>query len=191
MKQDIMYTGGWDMVKKILLFLMPVMLFMVFPAKVQTVSAADSTVSIYIGDGTTSRHHMSLAAGNISNEFRYQLKGYQAKSSNYSTNASSVLQILETGTGKCKVKGLKEGTGLVVLTVKTTDGKTFTEKMFVSVYAKTGECRAAAAGETDLYRGASSNAGVETKDKKGTISDKEQVTVLGVCGDYYYIKKTD
>lgn len=191
MKQDIMYTGGWDMVKKILLFLMPVMLFMVFPAKVQTVSAADSTVSIYIGDGTTSRHHMSLAAGNISNEFRYQLKGYQAKSSNYSTNASSVLQILETGTGKCKVKGLKEGTGLVVLTVKTTDGKTFTEKMFVFVYAKTGECRAAAAGETDLYRGASSNAGVETKDKKGTISDKEQVTVLGVCGDYYYIKKTD
>lgn len=191
MEQDMMYIGGWNILKKILLFLLPVMLFTVFPAKVQTVSAADSTLSIYIGEGTESRHHLTLGEGDTSDECRYQIKGYQAKSSAYSTNASSVLQILETGTGKCKVKGLKEGTGLVTLTVKTTDGKTFTEKMFVSVYVKTGDCKAAAVGETDLYRGASSNAGVETTDKKGTILDKEAVMVSGICNGYYYIKKTD
>lgn len=155
----------------------------------QVVFAADNTVRIYIGSGEDARHHMALGVGDISDEYRYELKGYQAKSSVYSSSDASVFQIVKTGDGKCKVKGLKEGTGYVVLTIKTTDGKTLTERVFISVYTEVSQCEAAARKETGIYRGASSNADVENKDKTGTISNRERVTVLRKCGDYYYIKR--
>ena len=181
----------YNLIGKISKILLPVILFMVFIADNQIVFAANNTVSIYIGDGTETRHHMSLTVGGTSDEYRFELNGYQARSSAYSSSDESVFQIVKTGEGKCKVKGIKAGTGWVTLTVKTTDGKTLTEKVFISVYSKTEQCEATAVKETDLFRGATSNAGVETKDKKGTVSNNEQVTILGVCEDYYYIKRKD
>lgn len=181
-----MYYNLTEKIKKGLLL---VIIFIGIITNSQIVFAADNTVSIYIGNGTSDRHHMSLAVGDISDEYRYELKGYQAKSSVYSSSDTSVFQIVKTGDGKCKVKGLKEGTGWVVLTIKTTDGKTLTEKVFISVYTEVPQCEATALKETGIYRGASSNGEVENKDKAGTISNKERVTVSRVCGDYYYMKR--
>lgn len=176
---------------KILRILLPVIFLICIITNGQTAFAADDTVRIYIGDDPDTRHHMSLTIGGISDEYRYKLKGYQAKSSAYSSSDESVFQIVKTGDGKCKVKGLKEGTGWVILTIKTTDGKTLTERVYISVYKEIEECEAIAINDTGLYRGASTNAEVENTDKKGTISKKEKVTVQRVCKDFYYIQKQD
>jgi len=172
--------------------LLPVMLIIGLVMNGQTAfAAADNTVRIYIGNDTDARHHMSLAIGETSDEYYYKLKGYQAKSSDYSSSNGAVFQIIKTVDGKCKVKGLKEGTGWVVLTIKTTNGETLTERVYISVYQKTEECEAVALKETGLFRGASVNAGVENTDRKGTISNNEKVTVQRVCDDFYYIERQD
>lgn len=127
----------------------------------QTVFAANNTVSIYIGDGEDARHHMSLNIGGLSEEYRYELKGYEAKSSVYTSSDESVFQIVKTGDGRCKVKGLKEGTGWVILTIKTKDNKELTERVYISVYKELENCEATAIRETGLYRGAAFDAEVE------------------------------
>ncbi len=150
------------------------------------VYAADSTVSIFIGSGTNSRHHMSMHIGKISDEFRFEVKNYKVKSSSYKSSAPGVFKIQKTGDGKCKLQALAEGTGMLTLTVHTTDNKTFTEKVFISVYKSVAQCRAVVKKKTDVYRGATTDAKVETKDKKGEAVKDEQIMINGVCNGYYH-----
>lgn len=155
------------------------------------VFAADSTVKIYIGSSTTARHHMAISLRDTSEEYRFEVKGYEVESSSYKSSNPSAFQIVETGTGRCRVKTVAEGTGLVILTIKTKENKTLTEKVFVSVYQKIASCQAKAAKATDVYRGASARAGVENADKKGILANHQRVTVLASCGDYYLFRTND
>ncbi len=151
-------------------------------------SAAASTVKIYIGDSKTARHHMAITQGELSDEYSFSVKDHEVKSSSYVSSNPASFQITAAGSGTCKVKAVAEGTGFVTLTVKTTDGQTLTEKVFVSVYKKVTACQAEAVKKTDVYRGASSNSGVENEDKKGTLSKGEAVTVIATCGNYYLFR---
>lgn len=150
------------------------------------VHAADSTVSIFIGNGTNSRHHMSLQTGRISDEFRFEVKNYKVKNSSYKGSDKNVFKVVNTGDGKCRLEALAEGTGMLTLTVHTTDNKTLTEKVFISVYKSVAQCRAVAKNKADVYRGATTNAKVETKDKKGEVAKAEQIMINGVCNGYYH-----
>lgn len=167
---------------------MAVLLFVSLIAGCRIASAADSTVKIYIGDSKTARHHMAIALGNTSDEYSFEVKGHEVKSSSYTSSNTASFRIAEAGAGTCKVTTVAEGTGVVTLTVKTTDGKTLTEKVFVSVYKNITSCQAEAVREADVYRGASSQSGVENEDKKGTLSKNEAVTILATCGDYYLFR---
>ncbi|MCM1179920.1 MAG: Ig-like domain-containing protein [Clostridium sp.] len=178
-------------IRKILRILLPVILLICLATNRQLAFAANNTVKIYIGNDKDARQHMSMAVGDVSDEYRYTVTGYTVKSGVYSSSNESVFQIVKTGNGKCKVKGLKEGTGWVVLTIKTTDGKTLTERIFVSVYSKIEQCDAVAVKEVDLYRGASADAKVENADKKGVLSANEKVTILSECENFYYIIRTN
>ncbi len=153
-----------------------------------TAAAAESTVKIFIGDSKTARHHMAIVQGELSDEYSFSVKGHEVKSSTYTSSNPTSFQITAAANGTCKVKAVSEGTGLVTLTVKTTDGQTLTEKVFVSVYKKVTACQAEAVRGTDVYRGASLSAGVENADKKGTLSKGEDVTVIATCGDYYLFR---
>ncbi len=51
--------------------------------EVKAADVTDSTVRILIGDGTKSRHHITLTPGAVSEEFYYEVKGYEVKSSSY------------------------------------------------------------------------------------------------------------
>ena len=159
--------------------------------KSYSVFAANSTVKIFIGDGASARHHMSMTKGSTSEEFRFELKGYETKSSTYTSSNPSAFRIVNTGKGTCKVEGIAEGTGLVTLTVKTTDGETLTEKVFISICTKLEQCQATTQKTTDVYRGASTNSGVENDDKKDTISSNVQITLLSECGNFYRFKTND
>ena len=68
------------------------------------VHAADSTVSIYIGNGTKSRHHMSMAAGRTSEEFRFEIKNHEVKDSSYKSSNGNVFKVVKTGSGRCKLE---------------------------------------------------------------------------------------
>lgn len=175
--------------------LIPIILFFIMlftiMAKNDTVPAANSTIKIFIGDGTSARHHMSMIKGNTSEEFRFEMKGYKAKSSTYTSNNPAAFQIVNTGEGTCKVEGIKEGLGLVTLTVKTTDGEKLTEKVFISICTSLNQFQAKTTKATDVYRGASINSGVENDDKKDTISGNVQITLLSKCGNFYRFKTND
>ncbi len=134
---------------------------------------------------------MSITKGNISEEFRFELKGYEPKSSTYTSSNPSAFKIIQTGKGTCRVEGITEGTGLVTLTVQTMDGQTLTEKVFISICTKLEQCRAVTRKTTNIYRGASTNSGVENTDKKDTLSGNIQITLLSVCGDFYRFKTID
>lgn len=156
-----------------------------------TVFAADSTVKIYIGDSTTARHHMAIVQGDTSEEYHFELKGYTAKSSTYRSSNPASFRITETGAGTCRVEAVAEGSGLVTLTIQTTEGKTLTEKVFVSVYKRMDSHQAKSVRTAGVYRGASDNAGVENEDKKGTLAKGQAVTVIATCGEYYLFRTND
>lgn len=176
---------------KILRILLPAIILIGLITNGKTALAANNTVSIYIGDGEDARHHMSLDIGGMSDEYRFELKGYEAKSSVYTSSDESIFQIVKTGDGKCKVKGLKEGTGWVTLTIKTTSNTTLTERVYISVYTALENCEATAVKETGLYRGAAYDADVENSDRMGTIALNTKVTILRICKDFYYVQKMD
>ena len=92
--------------------------------EVKAADVTDSTVKILIGDGTKSRHHITLTPGAISEEFYYEVKGYEVKSSSYASDNPDAFVIQDTEKGKCKVEAIAQGTGLVTLTILTKDGKT-------------------------------------------------------------------
>ena len=167
-------------------FMMPACILICLLVPAVHVHAADSTVSIYIGNGTKSRHHMSMPAGRTSEEFRFEIKNHKVKDSSYKSSNGNVFQVVKTGSGRCKLEAQAEGTGMLTLTVHTTDNKTLTEKVFVSVYKSMAQCRAVVRKKTDVYRGATTDAKVETQDKKGEAVEGEQIMINGVCGDFYH-----
>lgn len=156
-----------------------------------TVYAAKSTLKLYLGNSKTARHHKAVAQGEQTEELSFELKDGTVKSSSYSSNNPTSFKIVNTAKGKCVVEALKEGTGLVTLTVKTTEGDTYTEKLFISVYTRIGSYSGVANKNTDVYRGASDNAGVENADDKGDIKKNTKFSVTASCEDYYIIKTLD
>ncbi|MCI8509909.1 MAG: hypothetical protein HFJ06_15355 [Lachnospiraceae bacterium] len=161
-----------------------IMICMLLPK--EDAHAADSTVSIYIGNGTKSRHHMSMSSGRTSEEFRFEIKNHEVKDSSYKSSNGNVFKVVKTGSGRCKLEAQAEGTGMLTLTVHTKDNKTFKEEVFVSVYKNVAQCRAVVKKKTDVYRGATTDAKVETQDKKGEAVKDEQIMINGVCGDFYH-----
>lgn len=155
------------------------------------VCAADSTVKIFIGASKTPRHHRAIALGTETEELSFSLKGETVKSSSYVSNNLSSFKIRNTTEGKCIVESVAEGTGLVTLTVKTKEGNTYKEKLFISVYTRIGSYRGVANKNTDVYRGATDNAGVENKDDKGDIKKSTEFLVTASCDDYYIVKTLD
>lgn len=155
------------------------------------VKAADNTVKIFIGDSKTPRHHRAVELGTETEELSFSLKGEKVKSSSYASNNPTSFKIKNTTEGKCIVEGVAEGTGLVTLTVKTEEGNTYKEKLFISVYTRIGSYHGVANKNTDVYRGATDNAGVENKDDKGDIKKSTEFSVTASCGDFYIIKTLD
>lgn len=186
--------GGVNMRRKLVSITSIILIFITMlhiMTKGHIVSAADNTVKILIGDGTSARHHMSMTKGNTSDEYHFELKGYEAKSSTYTSSNPSAFRIVNTKEGVCRVEGIEEGTGLVTLTVKTKTGETLTEKVFVSICTKLEQCQAKTRKNIDVYRGASANSGVENSDKKDTLSENVQITLTAECGNFYSFKTND
>lgn len=162
-----------------------------------TVYAADSTVNIYLGDSKTARHHRAEALGNTTEQFSYEVKGYTVKSATYTSSNPSSFRVINEIDGTCNVETLKEGTGDLILTIKTTTGDTLIERVFISVYTRYEEDSelisypAIINKSTDVYRGASKNTGSENDDYKGTIQKNKKVDVVGSCEGYYLIRTID
>lgn len=114
---------------------------------------------------------MAMAVGSTSAEFSFELRGYKAKSSRYTSSNERAFKIISTSEGKCKVEGVSEGTGLLTLEIKTSEGSTLEEKVFISVYTHINPCKAVIKNNnTSVYRCASDNAKVENEDEKGKLA---------------------
>ena len=152
-----------------------------------TVYAANGTIKIYIGDSKTVRHHKAIGLGERTEEISFKLNDGTVKTSNYESSNPTSFKIVNTGEGKCIVEALKEGTGLVILTVKTKEGETYTEKLFISVFAKIGNYKGLVNKDTDVYRGATDNANVENRDIKGNLKQNTKISVIASCNNFYLI----
>lgn len=156
-----------------------------------TVYAANNDLKICLGESNVARHHKAVELGEQTEELSFVLKEGTVKSSKYVSDNPSSFKIVNTSQGKCVVEALKEGTGLVTLTVKTTEGDTYTEKLFISVYTRIGSYSGVANKNADVYRGASDDAGVENADDKGDIKKNTKYSVTASCDSYYIIKTLD
>ena len=138
-----------------------------FQLEVNAKDVTISTVRLLIGDGTNARHHMELSIDEVSDEFHYEVKGYEVKSSSYSSSNPESFTIQNTTEGRCRIKAVSQGIGFVTLMIQTKEGKKLTEKVFVSVCESISVCEAVTKKKADVYRGASDNTDVENDDKKG------------------------
>lgn len=150
-----------------------------------------NTVKIFIGSPTYARHHMAITAGQMSDEFRFEVKGFTVKSSSYASSNTACLKIMNTAQGKCKVQALKEGTAYVVLTLQTKEGQILTERVFISICTRYTDCMGIITQTAGVYKGAHTNADVENQDYKGNLPKDAKVTVLSTCGEYYVIQRRD
>lgn len=80
---------------------------------------------------------------------------------------------------------------MVTLTVKTTDGDTYTEKLFISVYTRIGSYTGVVNKDTDAYMGASVDSGVENYDDKGDLAKNTKLTITASCGEFYIFRTLD
>lgn len=156
-----------------------------------TVYAADSNVEIYIGNSKIAIYHTSLTPGEQTEEVSFELKAGTVKSSSYSSDNPKVFKIVNTTTGKCVVEALKEGTGLVTLTVKTAEGETYTQKLFISVYTNIENYLGITNKDTSVYMGATVNSGVDSYDNKGDVKNNTELKITATCEDFYLIKTLD
>lgn len=169
------------------LVLMVIILFASLIVPSMNISADDNTLTIYLGDSTTARHHKAILLGDVSEPLSFKLKDGTVKSSSFSsTNTNSF--VIKKENGKDVISALKEGTGYVELTVQTTNNKTYKEKLFVSVYKGVTTCTGITKSTIDAYRGASSNANVENEDAKGKITKGTSLDVIASCDDFYLIR---
>ena len=68
---------GWKLV--VFVILSVILCVVYFRVEVKAEDVAVSTVRIMIGEGTEARHHMGLAMDAVSDEFRFEVKGYEFK----------------------------------------------------------------------------------------------------------------
>ncbi|MCI9617633.1 MAG: hypothetical protein HFG31_06470 [Eubacterium sp.] len=179
------------MKKLIMIVLTMVLIVSVVQVSKTKVKAADGTVKIFLGNSTTPRHHKAVALGEETEELSFSVKNETVKSSSYTSNNPASFKIKNTTEGKCIVETVSEGTGLVTLTVKTKEGNTYNEKLFISVYKRIGNYSGIANKNTDVYRGATADAGVENEDDKGDIKKGTKFSVRAACGSFYLIKTLD
>lgn len=179
--------------KKIIAVLMALILLGVSGNKISGVRvlAADNTLKICMGESNTARHHKAVALGEETEELRFVLKEGSAKSSSYISSNPSCFKIKNTTEGKCIVETLAEGSGLVILTVKTKEGITYTEKLLISVYTRIGNNNGVVNKNTDVYMGASVDSGVENYDDKGDLTKNTKLTITASCGEFYIFKTLD
>lgn len=155
------------------------------------VYAEENNLKICIGNNSIARYHKGIAVGEETEEIHFVLDKGTVKSSKYVSGNTSVFKIVNTTEGKCIVKGIKEGGGLVTLTVKTTDGNTYTEKLFISVYTNLENYEGVVNKKAGVYMGASENSGVDSYDEKGSLEENTKITITASCGDFYLMKTQD
>lgn len=152
--------------------------------------AADGTVKIFLGDSDTPRHHKAIEEGGLSEYLTFELNDGKVKSSSFASSNTSLFKI-EMINGKTYIRGIKEGTGYVILTVINDENKTFRERLFISIYKKVETCIGILNKTADGYRGASDNADVEKEDAKGKIIKNTKVDIGASCSNYYLIRTKD
>lgn len=177
--------------KKILTFLLAItVLFSSVDVSSINIYAADGKVKIFLGDSTTPRHHKAIAEGSRSEELSFELKDGKVKKSAYSSDNPSSFKIVEEN-GKNYISGVSEGVGYVTLSIETTTGKKYKERLFISVYKGTESYVGIFNSKATIYRGASVNADVENNDNKGECKKGTTVNVVALCNDFYLIRTMD
>lgn len=152
------------MKKKILILLLALtVLFSSINITSNNIYAADGTVKIFLGDGTTARHHKAIAEGSRSEELSFELKEGTVRKSSYTSDNPTSFQIVEEN-GEIYISGIREGVGYVTLNIETTTGEKYKERLFISVYKGTETYTGIVNTKADVYRGASTNADVENLD---------------------------
>ncbi len=116
--------------------------------------------------------------------------GVGVKTAAYSSTNTNVFKIINQKEGTCQIQAIEEGTGYFELKIRTSNDKTVTERIFISVYSSIDECGGLIKAKTNVYRAATTNAGVENEDIKGSLAQNSSVTIYGECKDYYVIKQT-
>lgn len=151
----------------------------------------EDVVEIFIGGSKKSRSYMAILKGDTSEEYTFTVSDYAIESYFYESTNTDCFTITELEDGNIIVNALEEGTGYVVLNVETTDGKSLTEKILVSVYQTVEHQVCEINKKCNIYKGASEDSEVDNYNTKGILKNGFKAEIRSSCGDYYIIKTLD
>ena len=164
-----------------------------FSKKDGTQLTSDITgVKICFADTHIKKYQTSIELGAKSEELECVSGVGELKSIEFDSLNPEIFTVTGTAESKCKITGVKEGTGVLQLAAVDENGKKYKETMLVSVYRKANKgIELKVNVDTDVYRGALNNGLSGQDEVKGSLKKGTTVKLLAKCKDYYLVKTTD
>lgn len=105
----------------------------------------------------------------------------------FTTSDSSVCSVKKVG-DYFQLNFLKEGIAVITMTCKA-DGDTVEKRLLASCLTQTSSAEGILKANSIAYRGCSDREGISSKDTevKARITENKDITVDGICGDYYRV----
>ncbi|MDR3215288.1 MAG: Ig-like domain-containing protein [Bacilli bacterium] len=156
---------------------------MVFLLSVSVINASNIVQIIYDkNDLSTFIDNVSLEVNQEINYLQVYIAG-SIKSINW-TNEDTSIAMLSGNNLNPHIKAKSEGSTKFKVNVSTQDGSIVNQDLNINVYTKlSNEYGYASTNNVQVKRGASLNAAL-----RGIISYKQDFTIIGKSGNYYYIK---
>lgn len=151
----------------------------------------DNGLEICISGTTVGRHYRSVQITRETEEFYYLLKKGKIKKISLENSAPDICSILEESIGRFKVRGNKEGTGIIKLKIVTEEDEILIRKLFISVYARLDNYYGKTNKRVNVYRGATDNGDVGNDEPKSALYEDTKVKIIASCDEFYLIKLLD
>ena len=153
---------------------------------IQNIFAEDKTLQIWDYELNERIEHRSIKIEKTNERFDVKLTpdSLLAESYSWKSSNSNIALIENEKTSNPIIRGVKEGTAKISLTVKTKDGNTYSDETIVSVYTPIDNTSGKLRDKATLYRGADNKSWVRTESE----NKKPSVVIKGSCGNFYYVE---
>lgn len=146
------------------------------------VTAATDPVRIWdFGEDIQRLNEVLAVGGSTGAVLGYKLSGVTEKSHAWRVDNPNICRIDES-VGRISLTGLEEGATTLRLDVVTSDGKTQSDFVLVSVYTPVAAAQGTTSAKARATR--SAHSGTDNKNERGWLPAGSSVSVYGKCGDY-------
>lgn len=173
--------------KKIVGILIGVIIGILSISKIN-IFAAETKAEIWSYSLDERIEHRSIKVGDNNSNFGIMVTpdSVVRKSTMWSMDNTDIARV-DGNSETATVYGIKEGTTTLRLNIKTESDGTLTHSSIISVYTPVYNISGRVSSKVTFYRGADDDSWIRSTD----VPAGQSVTIIGSCGDYYYLKLPD